>query len=137
MRVSIIIFFLRLMLGVEARAADPSLLSSKFATIEQQVGGRLGVAALDTGNGRRIEYRADERSPYAVPSNISSRQRSCSKAIGNLLNSKRGWQPIRLSEVQVLLGKLANTRCGTTFVWHAFSCRRRPLEETVMDREHP
>jgi beta-lactamase class A len=38
-------------------------LSSQFAAIEQQIGGRLGVAALDTGNGQRIEYRAAERFP--------------------------------------------------------------------------
>jgi beta-lactamase class A len=63
MRVSIIFLFLSLMLGVEARAANPLVLSSQFAAIEQQMGGRLGVAALDTGNGRRIEYRADERFP--------------------------------------------------------------------------
>jgi beta-lactamase class A len=63
MRVSIIFLFLRLMLGVEARADDQLLLSNQFAAIEQQIGGRLGVAALDTGNGRRIEYRAAERFP--------------------------------------------------------------------------
>jgi beta-lactamase class A len=63
MRVSIIFLFLCLMLGLEARAADPLPLSSQFAAIEQQIGGRLGAAALDTGNGRRIEYRAAERFP--------------------------------------------------------------------------
>jgi beta-lactamase class A len=63
MRVSIIFLFLRLMLVVEARADDPLLLSSQFAAIEQQIGGRLGAAALDIGNGRRIEYRAVERFP--------------------------------------------------------------------------
>jgi beta-lactamase class A len=63
MRVSILFLFLRLMLGVEARADEPLLLSSQFAAIEQQIGGRLGVTALDTGNGRRIEYRAAERFP--------------------------------------------------------------------------
>jgi beta-lactamase class A len=63
MRVSIIFLFLRLMLVVEARADDPLLLSSQFAAIEQQIGGRLGAAALDIGNGRRIEYRAAERFP--------------------------------------------------------------------------
>jgi beta-lactamase class A len=63
MRVSIIFLFLCLMLGIEARADDPLPLSSQFAAIEQQIGGRLGVAALDTGNGRRIENRAAERFP--------------------------------------------------------------------------
>jgi beta-lactamase class A len=63
MRFSIIFLFLRLMLGVEAQAADSLPLASQFAAIEEQMGGRLGVAALDTGSGRRIEYRAAERFP--------------------------------------------------------------------------
>jgi beta-lactamase class A len=63
MRSLIIFLFPSLMLGVEARADDPLPMSSRFAAIEQQIGGRLGVAALDTGNGRRIEYRAAERFP--------------------------------------------------------------------------
>lgn len=38
------------------RRGDVSL-----ADVERRVGGRLGVAALDTHTGRRIEWRADER----------------------------------------------------------------------------
>src|ERR1041385_6568233 len=34
-----------------------------FASIESASGGRLGVAALDTRDGRRIGHRADERFP--------------------------------------------------------------------------
>lgn len=41
-----------------ARDPLPSL-----ADIERRVGGRLGVAVLDTGSGRRIGHRADERFP--------------------------------------------------------------------------
>ena len=33
---------------------------SQFGAIEQGIGGRLGVAALDTGTGRRLGYRASE-----------------------------------------------------------------------------
>jgi beta-lactamase class A len=33
--------------------------------LEQRVGGRLGVAAINTGNGRTIAHRADERFPMA------------------------------------------------------------------------
>jgi beta-lactamase class A len=33
---------------------------SQFAAIEKGIGGRLGVAALDTGTGRRLDYRASE-----------------------------------------------------------------------------
>ncbi len=38
-----------------AGAPDP------FAAVERRVGGRLGVFALDTGSGRRLGHRADER----------------------------------------------------------------------------
>lgn len=43
-------------LGVDASGA-----SARLAALERQRGGRLGVAILDTGNGRRIGHRADER----------------------------------------------------------------------------
>jgi beta-lactamase class A len=37
--------------------------ANQVAAIEARVGGRMGVAALDTGNGKRLDYRADERFP--------------------------------------------------------------------------
>jgi len=51
-----------------ARAAEPTptaedLLEKRLAAIEVKVGGRLGVAALATGSGQRIAYRADEHFP--------------------------------------------------------------------------
>jgi beta-lactamase class A len=36
-------------------------VASDFAALEAKHGGRLGVAALDTGDGKRIAHRADER----------------------------------------------------------------------------
>ncbi|WP_411699194.1 class A beta-lactamase [Conyzicola sp.] len=36
-----------------------------FAALEQTFGSRLGVYAIDTGTGREIAYRADERFAYA------------------------------------------------------------------------
>jgi beta-lactamase class A len=44
----------------------PSALASapavdKLAALEQSAGGRLGVAVLDTGSGKRVLHRADER----------------------------------------------------------------------------
>jgi beta-lactamase class A len=63
MRATIIFIFLGVMFCTEAPGEDRRPLSNQFAEIEQQMGGRLGVAALDTGNGRRIEYRAGERFP--------------------------------------------------------------------------
>ena len=35
----------------------------RIAAIETQIGGRIGVAALDTSNGKRVDYRQDERFP--------------------------------------------------------------------------
>jgi beta-lactamase class A len=37
--------------------------ANQIAAIEARVGGRIGVAAFDTGSGRRLDYRADERFP--------------------------------------------------------------------------
>ncbi len=39
----------------------PVRASDALAALESKHGGRLGVAALDTGSGRRIGYRAEER----------------------------------------------------------------------------
>ena len=36
---------------------------ARFAELERSVGGRLGVAAVDTGSARHVEYRAGERFP--------------------------------------------------------------------------
>jgi beta-lactamase class A len=44
--------------GAWMTAADPV---AEIDAIERRLGGRLGVAALDTGSGRRIEHRATER----------------------------------------------------------------------------
>ncbi|HWX66311.1 MAG TPA: class A beta-lactamase [Rhodanobacter sp.] len=42
-------------------AASMDGAASRLAALERRHGGRLGVAILDTGNGRRIGHRADER----------------------------------------------------------------------------
>ena len=51
---------LALTAGVTTPQDTPSI-ASRLAAIEARTGGRLGVAVLDTGSGRRIEYRAHER----------------------------------------------------------------------------
>ncbi len=50
------------LLGVDSTPA-PDDAADRIATINARVGGRIGVAALDTGSGRRLDYRADERFP--------------------------------------------------------------------------
>lgn len=41
--------------------ASHSADSAPFAALESRYGGRLGLLALDTGSGRTLEHRADER----------------------------------------------------------------------------
>jgi beta-lactamase class A len=44
-----------------ARTADAGDVAARLAALERRHGGRLGVAVLDTGSGRRIAHRGDER----------------------------------------------------------------------------
>ena len=58
----------QVMIGASAMlAAGPVLAADaaqeKLAAVEFSVGGRLGVAALATGSGKRIDYRSDHRWP--------------------------------------------------------------------------
>lgn len=45
------------------QAADVSPATS-FDALDRAAGGRLGVCAIDTANGRRAQHRADERFPF-------------------------------------------------------------------------
>ena len=49
--------------GADLAGAGPKDIAEFCAGIEAANGGRIGVAALDTGSGRHIAYRADERFP--------------------------------------------------------------------------
>ena len=42
---------------------DTDAAEKRIAAIEKRLGGRLGVAAIDTGSSRRLEHRAGERFP--------------------------------------------------------------------------
>jgi len=46
-----------------AKGAESSPAWRQLADLEAATGGRLGVSALDTATGRRIQYRAEERFP--------------------------------------------------------------------------
>jgi beta-lactamase class A len=50
-------------LPIVVRAQTPETPERQIALVEDRTGGRLGVAAIDTGSGRRIEYRAFEAFP--------------------------------------------------------------------------
>jgi beta-lactamase class A len=49
--------------GVPAGALAAERAERRLATIERRIGGRLGVAVVDTGTGRVLAYRAHERFP--------------------------------------------------------------------------
>ena len=56
----------RALLAAPLLLSLPSLADdavSSLRALEQQKGGRLGVAVLDTASGRRVAYRGDERFP--------------------------------------------------------------------------
>ena len=44
-----------------ACAAPAAEISERLMSIEKRLGGRVGLAAVDTGSGRRIAWRADQR----------------------------------------------------------------------------
>jgi beta-lactamase class A len=54
------IFVLLLAVNVPGARSDAA---NQIATIETRLGGRMGVSALDTGSGKRLDYRAEERFP--------------------------------------------------------------------------
>ncbi len=49
------------MLGSAALCATPAFGQDALAGLEAKSGGRLGVAVLDTGSGRTLQHRAEER----------------------------------------------------------------------------
>ncbi len=47
--------------GAVASGSNPRSAEEQLNAIEKRAGGRLGVTAIDTGSGKRIEHRANER----------------------------------------------------------------------------
>jgi beta-lactamase class A len=55
--------FLLLTFLAASAASGKDNAATRIAAVEVRVGGRIGVAALDTGNSKRIDYRPEERFP--------------------------------------------------------------------------
>ena len=49
--------------GAANTPGTTSDFAKSIATIEAKTGSRIGIAALDTGSGKRLDYRSDERFP--------------------------------------------------------------------------
>ena len=52
-----------LLLLAASTPASTSDFADQIRTVEQRTGARIGVAALDTGSGKRLTYRSEERFP--------------------------------------------------------------------------
>jgi beta-lactamase class A len=82
----------------------------RIAAIEARLGGRLGVAALDTATSRRIEHRASERFPMcstfkflavaAILSRVDAHQEKLDRFIRYTSADLLEWAPITKAHVQ-------------------------------------
>jgi beta-lactamase class A len=94
-------------------ASARSDAASQIAAIEARLGGRIGLAALDIGSGKRVDYRADERFPMcstfkflaaaAVLKRVDQRKRNW---IGLCLTARKTFWNMRRSR-KLILKKVA------------------------------
>ena len=52
-----------LLLLAASTAGSTSEFANRILSVEERTGARIGVAALDTGSGKRFDYRSEERFP--------------------------------------------------------------------------
>ena len=52
-----------LLLLAASTPGSSSDFANRILSIEQRTGARIGIAALDTGSGKRLNYRSEERFP--------------------------------------------------------------------------
>src|SRR2546423_13606294 len=52
-----------LLLLAASTPKSTSDFTNRILSIEEQTGARIGVAALDSGSGKRLDYRSEERFP--------------------------------------------------------------------------
>jgi beta-lactamase class A len=55
--------FAVLLLLATSTSGSTSDFANRILSIEQRTGARIGVAGLDTGSGKRLDYRSEERFP--------------------------------------------------------------------------
>jgi beta-lactamase class A len=104
----------QLMFGTVTRAADEQKTeqpeAASIAAIEKNLGGRLGVAILDTGDGRRLEYHAVDRFPMcstfkflaaaAVLRRVDENQEQLERKISYGPGDLQAWAPVTKQHVQ-------------------------------------
>jgi beta-lactamase class A len=93
-----------------AKAIASTSSENRIAAIEQRIGGRLGVLAIDTGTGQQIEHRATERFPMcstfklllsgAVLDRVDKRQENLDRRISYGESDLLEWAPIAKQHVR-------------------------------------
>jgi beta-lactamase class A len=63
LRISILALFVWSVFLAAAISSQEESAAARIAEIEKRTGARIGVAALDTGSGKRLDYRPEERFP--------------------------------------------------------------------------
>lgn len=104
----------QLLLGLTAPAADeqktPQAAAARIAEIERDLGGRIGVAILDTANNRSIAYHATDRFPMcstfkfllaaAVLQRVDKKEEQLNRNIANSSVDLLEWAPVTKQHVQ-------------------------------------
>ncbi|MFC3070769.1 class A beta-lactamase [Phenylobacterium soli] len=100
--------------GIAAPAFEPAFAATPDATarirkLETDLGGRIGVSAVDTGSGRRLGYRAGERFPMcstfkalAAAAILHRVDTDCDALDRRILIRKsdpKGWSPVTETHV--------------------------------------
>jgi len=110
----LLIGVVQIFLGLSARAADDQTTAQPAATriaeIERDLQGHLGVAILDTANGRRIDYHATDRFPMcstfkfllsgAVLQRVDKQQEQLDRKIVYSSADLLEWAPVTKQHVQ-------------------------------------
>ena len=113
-RLPLLVIGIQLVFGTVTRAADEQKIeqpeAASIAAIEQGLGGRLGVAILDTGDGRHLEYHAVYRFPMcstfkflaaaAVLRRVDENQEQLERKISYSSGDLQAWAPVTKQHVQ-------------------------------------
>ena len=85
--------------GPASARGGTASFTARLAAIEAQIGGRIGVAALDTAGGRSLAHRADER--FAMASSFKWILAACILAAIDAGRIRPG-QPVRYAAADLL-----------------------------------
>lgn len=96
--------------GATGEPQSKQAAGDRIGAIEQGLGGRIGIAAIDTGNGQRIEYRGAERFPMcstfkfllaaAVLQKVDDNEEQLDRQISYRASDLLDWAPVTKEHVE-------------------------------------